>query len=56
MSTRYFYVRERVADGSIVIEYISTTDQLADFFTKALGRLLFCKFRGRIGMVYIKPR
>ena len=56
MSTRYFYVRERVADGSIVIEYISTTDQLADFFTKALGRLLFCKFRARIGMVHVKPR
>jgi hypothetical protein len=56
MSTRYFYVRERIADGTIALEYVSTKDQLADFFTKALGTQLFCKFRSRIGMAYVAPR
>ena len=56
MSTRYFYVRERLADGTIALEYISTKDQLADFFTKALGTQLFCRFRSLIGMAYVATR
>jgi hypothetical protein len=32
----YHFVRERVANNSLAIRFISTKDQLADGFTKAL--------------------
>jgi hypothetical protein len=36
------------------VEYIGTSDQLADIFTKSLGRVKFQELRGRIGVVEIK--
>ncbi|GJS29764.1 retrovirus-related pol polyprotein from transposon TNT 1-94, partial [Tanacetum coccineum] len=36
LKTTYLYVREKVEDNSIVIEYISTHDMLADPLTKGL--------------------
>ena len=33
---RYHFVRERVASGDIVLQWIPTTEQIADIFTKAL--------------------
>jgi hypothetical protein len=38
----------------IKIEFIGTSDQLADIFTKALGRVKFQELRERIGIVEIK--
>jgi hypothetical protein len=40
-------------DGNIKAEYISTTDQLADIFTKSLGKTKFEEMRGRIGLKQI---
>ena len=39
IDTRYHYVRECVERGQIDIEHVSTTEQLADILTKALGRV-----------------
>jgi hypothetical protein len=36
IDTRYHFVRERVESGDIRLEWIPTTDQIADIFTKAL--------------------
>jgi hypothetical protein len=36
IEVRYHYVRERVARGDTRLQYISTVEQLADLFTKAL--------------------
>ncbi|GJX22935.1 hypothetical protein Tco_0227380 [Tanacetum coccineum] len=36
LETKYLYVREKVEDNSIVIEYINTHDMLADPLTKGL--------------------
>jgi hypothetical protein len=50
---RYHFIRECVELGSIDIDYIRTSDQLADVLTKALGRLVFQELRRRIGMTEI---
>ena len=36
IDVRYHYTREKVEDGTIKLEYISTEDQVADLLTKAL--------------------
>uniref|UniRef100_H3H9M0 Uncharacterized protein n=1 Tax=Phytophthora ramorum TaxID=164328 RepID=H3H9M0_PHYRM len=33
---RYHFVREKVEDGQVVLQYVSTTDMLADMMTKAI--------------------
>jgi hypothetical protein len=53
---RYHYVRECVEEGSILADFISTQDQLADIGTKALGRVRFQEIRSKIGMVQINSR
>jgi hypothetical protein len=50
---KYHYIREQLEKGRTV-EYIGTSDQLADIFTKSLGRVKFQELRGRIGVVEIK--
>ncbi|GJR57712.1 hypothetical protein Tco_1499874 [Tanacetum coccineum] len=41
LETKYLYVREKVEDNSIVIEYINTHNMLADPLTKGLPPKLF---------------
>jgi hypothetical protein len=36
---RHHYIRERVDDGDIVVHQIPTSDNIADIFTKPLGRV-----------------
>jgi hypothetical protein len=38
---RYHYVRQCVEEGSVLAEFISTKDQLADIGMKELGLLMF---------------
>lgn len=40
--------------GKIVVEQISTKNQLADVLTKPLGRALFQEQRCKIGVVKLK--
>lgn len=48
---RHHFIRECMEDGSISADFIGTKDQLADFLTKALGRVRFHELRAKIGMV-----
>ena len=41
-------------DGKIVLEQISTGDQLADIMTKSLAHVKFQELRDRIGVINIK--
>ena len=50
---RYHFIHEYVEQGRIYINYVRTSDQLADSLTKALGRLIFQELKNRIGMVEI---
>jgi hypothetical protein len=51
---RYHFIRECLDRGQITVEFISTADQLADIFTKGLGRVKFQELRERIGVIDIK--
>ena len=51
---KYHFVRELVAETEdLVIDYVCTSDMLADGMTKLLGPQLFPLFRTMLGM---KPR
>ena len=50
---RYHFIRECVEQGRVFIDYVRTSEQLADTLTKALRRLAFQELRRRIGMVEI---
>ena len=54
IDTKFHYIRECVGGGKIVLEQISTKDQLADILMKSLGCVLFQELRGRVGVVNLK--
>ena len=54
IDTRYHYVRECVERGQIDIEHVSTTEQLLDILTKALGRVRFVELRQQLGVVEVQ--
>ena len=47
---KFHYVREKYQEGEIRIQHVSTTDQLANIFTKILPICKFVSLRSRIGM------
>lgn len=51
IETHYHFVREMVLTRDIQLQKIRTDDQIADIFTKALGKAKFEVFRGALGIV-----
>jgi hypothetical protein len=51
---KYHYIREQLDKGHTTVQYIGTCNQLADVFTKSLGRVKFQELHGRIAVVEIK--
>lgn len=45
---RYNHILDNVNSGLVKLKYIQTSDNVADFFTKPLGKILFQKFRNYI--------
>lgn len=45
---RYHYLHEKTVAKEITLKYCPTNDQLADIFTKPLGKILFIKFRDQL--------
>ena len=45
---RHFYIREMVENGELVVPYVATDDNLADFFTKPLTARRFFALRDKI--------
>ena len=37
IDTRYHYIRQLVARGDVVLEYVASADNIADLLTKAVG-------------------
>ena len=48
IDVRYHFVRERIQRGSVRVDYVPTSDNVADIFTKALPREPFIKFRSML--------
>ena len=48
---RHHFIRDQYQNGSIMLEYINTSDQLADIFTKALPKESFFYIRMRLGII-----
>ncbi|GKV29023.1 hypothetical protein SLEP1_g38002 [Rubroshorea leprosula] len=46
----YHFVREKVAFGNLVTQYVSSSSQLADIFTKPLPRTSFNELRTKLGL------
>jgi hypothetical protein len=48
IEVRHFFVREKVADGELTTEHVSSEQQLADLLTKPPPRATFTKLRNRL--------
>jgi hypothetical protein len=48
INPKYHHFRKYVHEGDITVQYVPTTEQWADIFTKNLGNELFLKFRKNI--------
>jgi hypothetical protein len=53
INLRYHFIRNCLVDRTVSATYIKTAGQLADIFTKALGRVKFQELRARSGMVQV---
>ena len=51
IDARYHYIREKIADGTILVRWISTNEQVADGFTKPLDRFKHERFVQQLNMV-----
>lgn len=51
ISIKYHYIREEVQEKKVVLEYVSTKEQIADIFTKPLPRDTFEYLRSKLGVV-----
>ena len=47
----YHFIRDYVQRGAVMLQYISTDEQVADILTKSLGRGKFVFFRDKLGVV-----
>ena len=50
LDTRYFKIRDYIRDQFIRVRHVSTKYNPADFFTKALPRADFVRYREYLGM------
>ena len=48
---KYHFLREKVAEKNIRVEYVSTKEQVADIFTKPLPREAFEYLCQRLGVI-----
>jgi hypothetical protein len=48
LDLKKYFVKDKLKDQIIKIVYVSSTDQIADMFTKCLGNTLFIKFRDKV--------
>jgi hypothetical protein len=47
---RYHFIRQLIADDEFRVEYVGTNDNIADIFTKPLGKGKFNNMRQRLGL------
>ena len=53
IDTRYHFIRECIEQGKVEVDHVRTEEQLADIFTKALGRVRFLELRQALGIMKV---
>jgi len=53
IDTRYHFLRECIEEGKVEVDHVGTAEQLADLFTKSLGRVKFVELRSALGVVEV---
>ena len=48
IDVRYFYIKEKLEQGTMELKYLPTGDMIADIFTKPLQGNTFYKLRGKL--------
>jgi len=51
ISIRYHFLREKVTENEVKMEYVSTKDQIVDIFTKPLPMDTFEYLREKLGVI-----
>jgi len=51
LKLNYHFVREKLEASIVTLSHVSTKQQLADIFTKALGKALFQFLKGKLGII-----
>nr|KYP68204.1 Copia protein [Cajanus cajan] len=46
----YHFIREKIQDGSVATEYVPLAEQIADVFTKLLGKEAFLTMKSKLGV------
>jgi hypothetical protein len=54
IDTKYHFIRECIEEGKVEVDHIGTAGQLADIFTKSLGRAKFVELRSALGIVQVQ--
>ena len=54
IDVRHHFLRDNVEKGNITMEFCKTENQVADIFTKALGRESFQKNRLELGLIFLE--
>ena len=54
IDTKYHFIRDCIEEGKVKVDHVGTAAQLADIFTKSLGRVRFVELRGALGVVQVQ--
>lgn len=47
------FIHDKIQDGSVTTEYVPSAEQLADEFTKPLGKEVFLTMKRKLGVLDI---
>jgi len=50
---KYYFIRDKVQKGEVILQYISTDEQTTDILTKPLSKIKFAYLRDKLGLVEI---
>jgi hypothetical protein len=52
---KYYFIRDKVQKGEVVLQYISTNEKTYDILTKPLSKIKFSYLRDKMGLMEIAP-
>ena len=54
IDVRYHFIRQHVAQGTLLLKYLESPKMIADIFTKALGSVLHARFCNLLGLIQLQ--